>query len=414
MKILHLSTSDRIGGAARATYRLHQALQRIDSVRSQILVQSKSSDDPNVISPQTVFQKSLAKIGHALDEIPPRLLNQQSKIEFSTQWIPDQIRSQIFQINPDIINIHWINESYVKIETIGRLNKPIVWTLHDMWAFTGGCHYDQNCGRYINSCGSCPQLNSHSNFDLSRWIWERKSRAWKNTNLTIVTPSSWLAKLANSSSLFQSRRIEVIPNGIDIQQYYPHSRHILRSLLNLPQDKKLVLFGAINATSAKRKGFHLLQPALYRLSESGWQNQIELVIIGASQPEEQIDLAFKTHYLGKLRDDISLAQVYGAVDVFVAPSLQDNLPNTVMEALACGTPCVAFQIGGMPDMIEHQKNGYLAQAFDIDDFAQGIAWVLGNQEIHQKLCDRAREKAEKEFSLEIQARRYMSLYNQLM
>jgi len=413
VKILHLSTYDTAGGAARAAYRLHQGLKDIN-VHSQMLVQAKFSDDKTVVAPQSKLEKGLAKLGHALDAIPPQFYRQHTQMEFSTQWAPDLILPRVAQLNPDVINLHWINESHLRIGTIAKLNKAIVWTLHDMWAFTGGCHYDQDCGQYVNSCGACPQIGSHKNFDLSRWTWQRKSRAWKNTHLTIVTPSAWLAKCASSSSLLRQRRVEVIPYGLDTQRYKPVNRQTVRSLLNLPQDKKLVLFGAIKATSARRKGFHFLQPALQSLCKSGWDDKVELIVIGASKPENQTDLGFKTHYLGQLSDDISLAQIYAAADVFVAPSIQDNLPNTVLEAIACGTPCVAFKIGGMPDMIEHQKNGYLAQPFEVEDLAQGIAWVLENSERHQKLSNYAREKVEQEFTQELQARRYASLYTEIL
>ncbi|MEW6496178.1 MAG: glycosyltransferase, partial [Cyanobacteriota bacterium] len=267
--------------------------------------------------------------------------------------------------------------------------------------------------RYNNSCGACPQLGSQKNEDLSRWVWQRKAKAWKNLNLTIVTPSHWLAKCASSSSLFQNLRIEVIPNGLDTQQYKPIPRQVARKILNLPQDKLLILFGAMYPNSDRRKGFHFLQQALQRLGATAWQNQAELVIFGASRPKEPIGLGLNAHYLGKLSDDISLAVVYAAADVFVAPSLEDNLPNTVMEAIACGTPSVAFNIGGMPDMIEHQHNGYLAKPFESEDLARGIVWVLENKERYQKLCDRARQKAEQEFTLEIQALRYKTLYSEI-
>lgn len=413
VKILHLSTYDTAGGAARAAYRLHQGLQSIN-IHSQMLVQDKFSDDKTVVPPETNFENSLAKLGHALDALPPKFYRQRQPVEFSTQWPPDLIFPRITRINPDIINLHWINESYLKIETIAKLSKPVIWTLHDMWAFTGGCHYDQECGQYVNSCGACPLIGSNKNFDLSRWIWQRKSKAWKNSHLTIVTPSAWLAKCANSSSLFRDRRIKVIPYGINTQRYKPINRQIVRKVLNLPQDKQLVLFVAVNATSARRKGFNFLQLALQSLCKSGWQDKVELVVIGSSQAENQTDLGFKSHYLGKLSDDISLTQIYAATDVFVAPSIQDNLPNTVLEAIACGTPCVAFKIGGMSDMIEHQKNGYLAQPFEMEDLAQGIAWVLEDKERHQKLCDRAREKVEQEFTQELQARSYVSLYTEIL
>jgi glycosyltransferase involved in cell wall biosynthesis len=409
VKILHLSTYDTAGGAARAAYRLHQGLQNINA-DSQVLVQAKFSDDKAVFEPKGSLDKGLGMLGHALDAVPPRFYRQRTGSEFSTQWTPDRIIPRVAQLNPDVINLHWINESYLQIETIAKLNRPIVWTLHDMWAFTGGCHYDQDCGQYVNSCGSCPQLSSNKKFDLSRWIWQRKSRGWKDTCLTIVTPSAWLGKCAVSSSIFRHHRVEVIPYGLNTDKYKPIDRQIVRSLLNLPQDKQLVLFGAINPTSAHRKGFHFLQPALQNLCQSGWQNKVELVVIGSSQPDNHTDLGFKTHYLGQLSDDISIAQIYAAADAFVAPSIQDNLPNTVLEAMACGTPCVAFKVGGMPDMIEHQKNGYLAQPFEIEDLAKGIAWVLENRERHQKLCDRSRKKAQQEFTQELQARRYISLY----
>ncbi|MGQ4646873.1 glycosyltransferase [Lyngbya aestuarii] len=412
MKSLIISTSNS-GGAGRAAYRLHQGLQNIGTP-SQMLVQTKVGDDSNIIAPQISLEKGLSKLGHALDAMPLRFYPQSKTTEFSTQWSPDLIIPRVARLNPDLINLHWINESHLRIETIAKFKQPIVWTLHDMWSFTGGCHYDQNCNRYVDSCGACPQLNSTNNWDLSRLTWQRKFQAWKNSNLTIVTPSSWLAKCASSSSLFQSLRTEVIPNGLDIQKYKPINCQMARELLNLPQDKQLVLFGAINATSAQRKGFHLLQPALQNLCGSGWNDQIELIVFGSSRPGNQTDLGFKTHYLGKFSDELSLALVYAAADVFIAPSLQDNLPNTVMEAIACGTPCVAFKIGGMSEMIEHQKNGYLAQPFDVEDLAKGIAWVLESRERHQQLCINAREKAVQEFTQELQARRYTSLFNELL
>ncbi|BDA70278.1 glycosyl transferase, group 1 [Calothrix sp. PCC 7716] len=413
MKILHLSTYDITGGAARSAYRLHQSLIGIN-VHSQVLVQTKFGDDKNVIAPKTGLEKGLAKLGHALEAIPPRFYRQRKQTPFSTQWAPDLILPRVNRLNPDLINLHWTNESYLRIETIAKLHSPIVWTLHDMSAFTGGCHYDEECGRYVKSCSLCPQLSSNNKFDLSHWVWQRKSNAWKNLHLTIVAPSTWMAKCARSSSLFQQQQIEVIPYGIDTQRYKPINRQTVRALLNLPQDKQLILFGAVNATSTPRKGFHLLLPALQNLCKSEWHDKIELVVIGASQPDIPSNLGFKTHYLGSLSDDISLAQVYAASDVFVAPSVQDNLPNTVMEALACGVPCVGFDIGGMSDMIEHLKNGYLAQPFDIADLSKGISWILESSDRHAKLCKRAREKVEQEFTQKLQASRYTYLYTDIL
>ncbi|AOY84347.1 MAG: glycosyltransferase [Moorea sp. SIO1G6] len=413
MKTLIVSSFDISGGAARAAYRLHQGLQSIN-LDSQILVQEKFSHDQTVIGPTIKLKEGLARMRWTFGALPQKLYPQREDTTFTTQWLPDAVVPKVAQLQPDIINLHWICAGYVQIETIAKLKRPIVWTLHDMWPFTGGCHYNHDCDRYTASCGACPQLHSSKDWDLSRWVWQRKAKAWRNLDLTVVALSSWLAKCASASSLFQDLRIELIPNGIDTQKYRPIHQQVARELLSLPQDKQLILFGAVNATSDKRKGFELLQPALQELSQSGWRDQLELVIFGDSQPDNPPEFGFKTHYLGTLSDDLSLALVYAAADVFVAPSLQDNLPNTVMEAIACGTPCVAFNIGGMPDLIEHQKNGYLAQPYKIEALAQGIAWVLENTERHQKLSYRAREKVEKEFTLEIQARRYLSLFNEIL
>jgi glycosyltransferase involved in cell wall biosynthesis len=403
MKPLIISTSDIQGGAARSAYRLHQGFKSIN-VESQMLVQTKYSDDSKVIgaSASSGIGNAVSGLKLTLDRLPLKLYSGCST-SYSLPWLPEKIAAKVNQINPDL-----------NIETITQFNKPLIWTFHDMWAFTGGCHYNQECASYTSSCGACPQLHSYKEADLSRWIWHRKAKAWKNLNLTIVTPSRWLASCARASSLFKDRRIEVIPYGLDIQKYRPMNKEFAREILNLPQDKKLILFGSLQATSDKRKGFHLLQPALNELSALGWQEQLELVVFGASKSDKSTTFGFKSHYLGTLNDDLSLALAYSAADVFIAPSVQDNLPNTVMEAIACGTPSVAFDIGGMPDMIEHQRNGYLAQPFKIEDLAKGIAWVLENKQRHQKLSHRAREKTEQEFALEIQAKRYCSVFKSLV
>ncbi len=413
MKVCLLSRSDGRSGGYAAAYRLQQGFHQA-GVDSTMLVGEKTRDDFTVCSPESKLEREWVKIARSLDTLPLRLYPQRVRTSYSLQWLPDKITPKIVKINPDIINLHWINAGYLQIETITRFNKPLVWTLHDMWPFTGGCHYSNDCDRYTISCGICPQLGSNRDWDLSRWVWQRKAKAWKNTNLTIVALSSWLGKCARDSSLFKDLRIELIPNSLDTQQYRPINRQVARDILNLPQDKQLVFFGSLKATSNERKGFHLLQPALQDLSKSEWKDRLELVIFGSSQPENPPEFGFKTHYLGTFNDDLSLALVYSAANVFVLPSVQDNLPNTIMEAIACGTPCVAFKIGGIPDLIEHEKNGYLAQPYKTEDLAQGIAWVLENEERHQKLSFRAREKVEQEFTMEIQSRRYLSLFAEIL
>ncbi|MEO1669422.1 MAG: glycosyltransferase family 4 protein [Cyanobacteria bacterium J06631_2] len=415
MKIASLSTFDNQGGAARAAYRLHQGLKQIE-VDSWVLSQSKFSQDPRVVGTKTSSGIAQAKTGLrlTLDQLPLKRYSQRTKQLFSPHWLPSKVTEQIAELDPDLLNLHWVSAGYLKIETLAKFKQPLVWTLHDMWSFTGGCHYNQSCQKFTLACGACPLLGSSKETDLSRQIWQRKQKAWADLNLTIVTPSRWLGDSAKASSLFGDRRVEVIPYGLDTSIFRPIEPETARKLLKLPQDKQLVLFLSLNATSDQRKGFHLLQPALQKLSKSGWQDKLELMVVGASQPQNPPELGFKTHYLGMMRDDLTLALAYSAADVFVAPSIQDNLPNTVLEAIACGTPSVAFDIGGMPDMIEHQHNGYLARPFAVEDLAQGLAWVLEDPERQFTLAQAARAKAEQEFALEIQARRYQALYQEIL
>ena len=412
MNVLVVSNYDVKGGAARATYRLHKGLQSI-GVDSQILVGYKFSDDKTVRLMPTKFGENFKSLRPKLNRLPLKLYPKLGQVIFSPQWVPDSLAWEVAKINPDVINLHWVCEGYMQIETLAKFNKPMVWTLHDMWAFTGGCHYSESCDRYIDACGACPQLHSTKDADISRWIWQRKAEAWKKLNLTLVSPSVWLAKCANSSSLFKDFRVEVIPNGIDIQMYKPINSQWAREILNLPKDKQIVLFGIAGGTSNRWKGFNLLVSALQSLSKSGWNDRIELLVFGSSQPENDVELGFKAHYLGNLADDISIATVYAAADVFVAPSVYDNLPNTVMEAAACGIPSVAFNIGGLPDMIEHCSNGYLAKPYETEDLARGIAWVLEDPDRHEKLCHNARMKVEAKFTLEVQAREYQKLYEEV-
>ena len=294
---------------------------------------------------------------------------------WSLNWVPYPVGTILNHFPSDLLHFHWIGSGFIPHNVLGQVKKPVLWTLHDEWAFTGGCHYAYDCKGFTQMCGTCPQLGSKREADLSRFIWHQKHHHWRTLNLTVVTPSHWLAKRAQASALFADKRIEVIPNGIDIQQYRPIDRQVARHLLNLPADKRLILFAALSSTSDVRKGFHLLQPALNQLAAEH-SDKTELVVVGASEHANSPQMGLRTHYLGTFHDEISLALAYSAADVFVAPSLQENLPNTIMEALACGIPCVAFNIGGILDLIEHQQNGYLAEPYVPEDLAQGISWSL--------------------------------------
>ena len=412
MNPLILSTSDISGGAFRAAYRLHTGLQMI-GVDSRMLVQHKKSDDPTVVGPSSKIAKAIARTFPTLDRLPLYGYPKRDPATWSIGWIPRPLEQSLAKLRPDVINLHWIGGGFVPIALLRRLSQPIIWTLHDMWAFTGGCHYDQECGRYQDTCGACPQLGSHTQFDLSRMTYKHKQRSWQGIEITVVAISHWLASCAKASSLFRHQRIEVIPNGLDLTQYKPLPQHIARDMLALPQDKQLVLFGALSSTSDRRKGFHLLQPALQQLASQGWGSHTEAVVFGASRPEHVPDLGMAVHYTGHLYDDVSLALLYSAADVFVAPSLQEAFGQVATESMACGTPVVAFDGTGLADIVEHEQNGYLAQPYVVEDLAQGMAWVLGDAERWQRLSRRARAKVEQEFALERQGAAYRRLYGEV-
>ncbi|MDB9526429.1 glycosyltransferase family 4 protein [Oscillatoria sp. CS-180] len=413
MKVLILSSSDNQGGAARAANRLHKGLLTT-GVYSQMLVQDKNTQDSDVVPiTNTRIGESIAWSRVAIDNYPLKKYSQRKKSTFSLQWLPDKVSTTVKQLRPDIVNLHWVNAGFLRIESLSKISLPLAWTLHDMWPFTGGCHYDQNCERYVGACGQCPALSSKKDSDLSRWVWQRKYNTFQKANLTVVTPSQWLAQCARKSTLFMNRRVEVIPNGVDESVYKPIDKSLARNLLGLPSDIKIILFGALRATSDKRKGFHLLHPALLELTKAGRLDGVEIAVIGSPPPKNPPDFGLKTHYLGVFNDDISMATIYSAADVFVAPSLQENLANTVMEALACGLPCVAFRIGGMPDMINHCENGYLAKPFEVEDLAKGIFETLQDGERYQKLTFNSRQKVISNFTLDIQAKQYSKLFEDI-
>jgi glycosyltransferase involved in cell wall biosynthesis len=287
-------------------------------------------------------------------------------------------------------------------------------TLQDAWALTGGCHYPYDCQGYHDRCGACPQLGSGRQRDLSRQGWQRKAKTFQPLPLTVVAISHWLGDCARASALFRQARVKVIPNGLDTQQFHPLDPMMARQILGLPQDKHLVLFGALNALQDTRKGAEFLFAALQELHQAGKTNTLELVVFGCSRPQAPPDLGFPTHYLGHLHDDVSLALLYSAADVMVVPSVQEGLGQTATEACACGTPVVAFDNSGLRDVVDHQKNGYLARALVAADLAQGIAWVLADPGRHRALGPAARQKAVQEFDLALVAHRYQQVFEDVL
>jgi glycosyltransferase involved in cell wall biosynthesis len=413
MKVLLINTNDIRGGAARAAYRLLKGLQLV-GLDSKMLSKYKKSSDPSVICHSSSLINSSWGRFIVPDMLPLVLYPRRKRLPWSTGWLQNDLPMQVAAQGADLVHLHWVGKGFMSFKAIPKFDVPLVWTLHDMWAFTGGCHYSADCTRYTESCGSCPQLRSKKEEDLSRKIWRSKERYWEGVNLTVVAPSKWLADCALASSLFRDLPVRVIPNGLDTLVFSPKNREAARKRFGLHLDRTIILAGAVKASSDERKGFRVLGHGLKRLAESRSSDDLDLVVFGEREPARPPDMGFKVTFVGEINDDDALALLYSAADVYVAPSTQENLANTVMEAMACGTPVVAFDIGGMSDMIEHEVTGYLAQPFDTQDLARGISWVTQDRSLNRSLSCRARAKVEKEYAVDKVGRRYAQLYEEVL
>ena len=410
MRIIHLSYGDINGGAARAAYRIHQSLLK-EGINSKMWVNKKFSDDWTV-------EGSTSKVIRILNELRPRLINYtlvkmlktENKIIHSPSIFPSNWVKHINSSDVDIVHLHWIQNEMLSIKDISKIKKPIVWTLHDMWAFCGAEHYT-NDNRWRESYNSNNRPNYESGFDLNLWTWNRKKKYWKKP-IQIVTPSSWLAKCVKESALMKSWPVSVIYNSIDTDQWAPMDKKNARQLLNLSQDANLILFGALGGGKDPRKGYDLLLSALEYLKANNKIKKIELVVFGQSKPKSQPDLGFPIHYTGHLYDDLSLRALYSAADVMMVPSRQEAFGQTASEAHACGTPVVSFYTSGLIDIIEHKKTGYLAKPFDTRDLANGITWVLERSDSNKLGCN-AREAAVEKFSEKKISESYLRIYKKL-
>lgn len=403
---LLVNTSDT-GGSATATKRIHRALRSI-GVDSEMLVQEKSTADATITGPTTKLETAWILARPHVDMLPLRRYGKSS--EFAVNWLPERMNERIKQIDPDVVHLNWMGRSTMSIRSIGEINRPVVWRFPDMHAMTGGCYYADGCGGFENRCGSCPQLESDFRYDLSRVNWHRKKHHWEDLDLTIVTPSTWLADQARSSSLFGDKRIEVIPNTLDTDTYRPRDPALGRDFFDLPEDKQLILFGAVDPMGDGRKGADLLQEALQSLA--GDLDDVELVVFGATEPENLSDFGFPTHYVGYLHDDPSLVLLYSAADVMVVPSRYEGFGQTVSESLACGTPVVAFDATGPKDIVDHEQTGYLAEPYDPAALATGVEWVLASD--HESLATTARKRAVDRYSQAGVAKGYLDLYQSVV
>jgi glycosyltransferase involved in cell wall biosynthesis len=407
--VLHISATDCEGGAGRAASRIHAGLRQI-GVESAMLVRKRSTDDPTVFGPSSRGEKLAVQLRTAVNELPVKL--HRTKSLWSLAWVPHRINKAVNAFGPDVIHLHWICDGFVPAWFASSLNRPVVWTLHDCWPFTGGCHYTHGCTGYQHLCGRCPQLQSRVTYDLSRFGALLKRSCWAKMNLAPVAPSTWLADSASKSALFSERKIRVVPNGLDTATFKPIDKQAARRILNLPIDMKLILFGAADPQDP-RKGLEQLKAAFHCLNDRRSSRNLGFIVFGTSNPVLELNPGIFNAAIGRFHDDHSLALLYSAADVTCVPSREDNLPQTAVESLACGTPVAAFATGGLTDIVDHLQNGYLARPFETCDFASGLEYLLSDDQRWRRLSEAARTKGVEVFDWKRVSSQYLDLYRVL-
>ena len=418
MKIVIINTSEQTGGAAIAANRLMKAL--IDKgIEAKSLVLKKQSDDKNVIPVLTSgFKKYRSQFNFLWERLVIFFCNHFTRKNLFQVSIANtglDLSKHPLVKSADIIHIHWINQGFLSLNGIKKLvktGKPVVWTLHDLWAGTGICHYPGDCDKYQNECHHCPLLSGYFPVDLSRQTFIKK-RKINLESISYVGCSRWISEKAKQSVLLKNAGITSIPNPINTKIFHPQNKPAIRKQLGLPADKKLLLFSAAKISDTRKGGIYFLNACNFICETNPeWKSKIEIILMGQGDETFLSGIKMKVNPLRYVRGDENIAAIYAAADAFVIPSLEDNLPNTIMEAMACGTPCVGFDTGGIPEMINHLKNGYVAKYKDTEDLAKGIIWIL--EQDPAILSKPAVGKVEENYAQSIVAEKYIQHYYSLI
>lgn len=411
MRVLIINTSERIGGAAIAANRLMEALKR-NGVKARMLVRDKQTDHLSVVPIATNWLLPLKFVWErAVIFLANGLRRKNLFLVDIANAGTDVTKLSEFK-RADVVHLHWVNQGFLSLDDIDKImhsGKPVVITMHDQWYFTGICHYSDKCTKYREECRDCELMKKGILGDMAQKVFEKKLSIYKDVPLTFVGCSKWIADLARSSKLTEGKKVVNIPNAINTELFCPQDKAESRKRFCLPIDKKLLLFGSQRITD-ERKGFKFLVDALnlIRQSNETIANDIELVVVGGDSEKVQGAVPFKVIPVSYVSDASKMVALYNAVDVYVTPSLQDNLPNTIVEAMACGIPCVGFNVGGIPEMIDHKQNGYVAKYMDEKDFADGIVWSLTND--YEGLSVNARSKAVATYGEAAVAAKYLEVY----
>lgn len=408
MKVIHINNADSSGGAARAAYRIHHALLS-NKICSRMWVSFAKSGDWTVAGPRGKLNKGYSENRRHLITPILKTMSTQNNVLHSPAILPSSWSKKINKNDADIAQLHWVGAEMASIKDIGRIKKPVVWTLHDMWAFCGAEHYSWD-QRWMEGYNKDNRSLHEKGFDLNRWTFNRKLKYWKGP-FHIVAVSNWLAECAKNSVLMKDFPVISIPNCLDTKIWKPIEKKLARELLNLPKDIPIVAFGTYGANSQYIKGFDLLLDALKNLK--GEIDGMELAIFGQLAPKNPISLGFPVNFMGHLNDDITLRLLYSAVDILVVPSRKEAFGQTASESMACSTPVVAFGATGLLDIVDHKINGYLAKPFDSEDLANGIKYIFDNPN-YDDLCRNARKKVVDKFDSKVVSEQYEKLYKKIL
>ncbi len=416
MRVLIVNTSERSGGAAIAASRLMRALNNY-GVKAKMLVRDKETDTLTVVG----LPQSSRLRWHFLWErfVVFCRLHFQRRHLFEVDIAntgSDITKLREFQ-EADIIHLHWINQGMLSLNGIRKIlrsGKPVVWTMHDSWPATAICHVTLGCRNFTTRCQNCRLLPGNgSASDLSSTIWQKKWKMLEEENIYYVACSRWLESEAKKSALLKGQKITSVPNPIDTHIYKKGDKLAARQRLGLPPDSRLILFASQRVTT-ENKGMTYLIEACRQLADlTKCQTPCEVMILGGHAEEVVEQLPMKAYPLGYVNDEQRIVDVYHAADVFVLPSLSENLPNTIMEAMACGVPCVGFKVGGIPEEIDHKRNGYVAEYRSAEDLARGVRWILTEAD-YESLSRNAVHKVVQNYSQQSVALRYAEVYQQAL
>lgn len=376
MKVVHLQYHSESAG--KQALRLHQAFLD-NGIESTVLSLYGEQSHENRVSALGRKARIVSTVDSKLQNYLVRKSDKQLGL-FSYPILGTDVSAHQYVVEADVIYIHWVLFGFLNISNLrklAQLNKPIVFFMHDMWTITGGCHYSFDCERYSAGCGFCPLLSSNKKNDMSSALFRKKMKLFAAySNLFFVTPSKWLYECAKQSLLTKDKPLFLIPNLVDNRIFKSFDSHIAKDLLDLDRNEIVIAFGAVSVGSPY-KGWSYLQKALDILRTRAVAEDITVLIFGSGYNKEIADsIPFKTKFMGYMKDDYSMNLIYNAADVFVAPSLAETFGLVVLEALSCGTAVVAFDVGGIPDLIMHKENGYLAKYKDPEDLAEGIEFCI--------------------------------------